>query len=143
MVEVPYYSSFHLGLHCLPNCLSIGIQWNITWFQAIHLGLLTEDLYPAGIPIGPLSTHQRNAIWMAFRWRPDSGRILRAYWPWLTSTCSRELNLHNTLLLRNLPNWPNSQAFSENCYRSAHMFYFCSVCWSDKRASLNIKLFNL
>ena len=30
--------------------------------------------------LGPLSARQRNAIRMAFRWRADSGSILRAYW---------------------------------------------------------------
>ena len=30
--------------------------------------------------LGPPSVRQRNAIWMAFRWRADSGPILHAYW---------------------------------------------------------------
>ena len=29
---------------------------------------------------GPLSVRQRNAILMAFRWRADSGLLLKAYW---------------------------------------------------------------
>ena len=29
--------------------------------------------------LGPPSVRQRNAIWMAFRWRADSGPVLQAY----------------------------------------------------------------
>ena len=30
--------------------------------------------------LGPLLTHQRNAIQMAFRWRPDGGLVVYAQW---------------------------------------------------------------
>ena len=58
------------------NILESSVQC-ITYFSMTRVDqeLYTQPAYN----LGPLSARQRNAIQMAFRWRSDSGPILRAY----------------------------------------------------------------
>ena len=44
------------------------------WCQLAHILRSTQPAFN----LGPLSARQRNAIWMAFRWRANSGAIPRA-----------------------------------------------------------------
>ena len=48
-----------------------------TFYHPTHIDTVETQ---SASNLGPLSVRQRNAIWMAFRWRADSGPLLHAYW---------------------------------------------------------------